>query len=67
MMDHETMMLKCIEQATAQGYKGDEALAVARKMFNQITGRPDERGPDKIETPMATIYREPPFKDYKPE
>lgn len=65
-MDHETMMLRCIEIATQQNLKGDEARREARKMFNQITGRTEERG-DKIETPMATIHREPPFKDYKPE
>lgn len=66
-MDHETMMLECIKQATAQGLKGDEARAEAKRMFNQITGRTEERG-DKIETPMATIHRKPPFlDDYKPE
>lgn len=58
-MDHETMMLECIKQATQQGLKGEEARAEAKRMFNQITGRTDDRSVDKIETPKATIYREP--------
>jgi len=65
-MDHQMMMLKCIEMATQQGLKGDEARREAKRMFNMITGRTED-GPDKIETPMATIHRRPPIDDYKPE
>lgn len=65
-MDDEMMKLKCLELAVQQGLKGDEARREANRMFNQIKGRTEET-PDKIETPKATIYRDPPFKDYKSE
>lgn len=64
-MDDEMIKLKCLELAVNQGLKGDDARREAHRMFLQIKGRTEE--PDKIETPKATIYREPPFKDYKSE
>lgn len=63
-MDYETMRLKCLELATQQGLKGDEAIRAAERMVKFCR---DQSLADKIETPKATIYREPPFSDYKPE
>ena len=54
----------------------DEARAEAMKMYNFVRGRQlDDNGGEsvtyrasKIETPMATIHKRPPFlDDYKPE
>lgn len=38
-MDHDTLMLKCLELATMQQMAGDQARTEAAKMFAQITGR----------------------------
>ena len=71
-MDYESMRLKCLEMATAQGLKGDEAIRAAEKMMKfaregSLIEKAYGPGSDRIETPMAAIHREPPFKDYKPE
>ena len=70
-MDYEMMRLKCLELATAQGLKGDEALKAADKMLKFCRDRQEVEGAiyyaDRIETPKATIHRRPPFTDYTPE
>lgn len=65
------MRLECLKLATQQGFKGDEAVQVAERMMKfaregSLTDKAFGAG-DKIETPMATIHRKPPFDDYKPE
>lgn len=77
-MDHDTLMLKCIEQATIQGFKGQEARDEAAKMFAQITGRSLEEVQRNTRTQIGSgstradvvgkdgkIDR--PFRDYLPE
>ncbi len=38
-MNHEDIMLDCLQMATTQGLKGQEARDEAAKMFALITGR----------------------------
>ena len=38
-MNHEQVMLDCLQMATTQGLKGQEARDEAGKMFSLITGR----------------------------
>lgn len=38
-MDHDMLMLKCLELATQQQFVGEQARDEAAKMFAQITGR----------------------------
>lgn len=76
-MDHEEMKLECLRQVMLNWptLSPDDARTEAMKMYNFVRGRQlDDNGGEsvtyrapKIETPKATIYREPPFKDYTPE
>lgn len=69
-MDYELMRLECLRLATQQGLKGDEAIKAAERMmkFCKTQSLVDAAyGPDKIETPRATIHRNPPFSDYTPD
>lgn len=76
-MDHEAMKLECVRIVMARDASGDmdHIRAEAMKLYNFIRGRElDDNGgesvsyrADRITTPKAVIYRDPPFKDYKPE
>ncbi len=77
-MDHEEMKLECIRivMAADPPLSRDQVLVEAMKYYNWIRGRPlDDAGgesisyrADKIETPMATVHKRPPFlDDYKPD
>lgn len=50
-MTHEQVMLDCLQMATTQGLKGQEARDEAAKMFALITGRSYE---SVIGKPMQT-------------
>jgi hypothetical protein len=52
-MDDEMMKLRCLELASSQGLKGDQAREEARKMFNQIKGRSEGYGAEQ--PPKAKI------------
>lgn len=67
-MDYETMRFECLKTLIARGMQPEIAIEEARKMMEFIK-EPSlyEKAYGKIETPKATIHREPPFSDYKPE
>ena len=68
-MDYEVMRLECLKLATAQGLKGDEAIAAAAKMIAFAReGSLIDKAYGSIQTPLATIRKRPPFlDDYKPD
>lgn len=77
-MDHDTLMLKCLELATQQNFAGEQARNEAAKMFAQITGRSLEEVQRNARTQVGSGSAradvvgkdgklDKPFKDYLPE